>query len=126
MSESDDQREDRNLAQQYADEYGGSDLDLSLLDEDAEEEGLTPDIPEAPDATDVDPDIANLFWRLVLVFNVAIAALAIGPMLVYFRGSWELGLQVTALGAVTFAYGALRYHYFRKSRDEGEAQEQNG
>ncbi|MCU4800213.1 hypothetical protein OB920_07510 [Halobacteria archaeon HArc-gm2] len=124
MSQPDDERDDRNLAQQYADEYGGPDHDASLLSEPADEDLPGPDPPSPTGAGEVDPEIRNLFWRLVLVFNVAIAALALGPMLIYFRGALELGLQVTAGGALTFAYGVFRYRRFRATDDE--APERNG
>lgn len=126
MSESDDGTDDRNLAQRYADEYGGSDEGLSLLPDDADDDVSGVSVPEPPDAADADPEIANLFWRLVLVSNVSVAALALGPMLIYFRGWWDLGVQVTALGVLAFAYGAFRYYRFRATQDDGERAEQNG
>ena len=120
MSESDDGGTDRNLAREYADRYGGSDDASSWFSEESGEESLALDPPSPADAAEADPEITELFWRLVLVFNVAIAALALGPMLIYFRGSWELGLQVTLLGALTFGYGTFRYHRFRADQDDGE------
>lgn len=124
MSETDDEGDDRNLARQYADRYGGPDHDASLLSEPADEDRPGPDPPSPTGSGEVDPEIRNLFWRLVLVFNVAIATLALGPMLIYFRGALELGLQVTLAGALTFTYGVFRYRRFRATRDE--APEPNG
>jgi hypothetical protein len=124
VSESDDTGEERNLARQYADEYGGSDLDVSLLSAESDEERAGPAVPSAPDADDADREVAGLFWALVLVFNVAVAALAIGPMMIAFQGWWDLGLQVTLVGLLAFAYGVFRYNRFREQR--AEDREHNG
>lgn len=127
MSESDEGADERNLAREYADRYGGPDHDFSLPTEEspADRPGPAPPSPPSPPSgAEADPEITGLFWRLVLVFNVAIAALALGPMLVYFRGAWDQGLQITFLGAVTFAYGVVRYYRFRATQDDGG--EQNG
>ncbi|WP_123537414.1 DUF7322 domain-containing protein [Halosimplex salinum] len=72
-----------------------------------------PSVPEPQDPTDVDPEISRTFWRLVVVFDVAILAMALGPMFVYFRGDWDTGGPMFALGVVTFAYGVLQYRRFR-------------
>lgn len=83
---------------------------------DAESFGL--DVP-TPDGEAADnPEIVQLFWKLVLVFNVAILALAVGPMLVVFEDRWNLGVQVFAAGVLAFAYGTARYYRFRAAGDE--------
>ena len=71
---------------------------------------------------DVDPEISRTFWRLVVVFDVALFAMAVGPMFIYFRGDWATGGPLIALGAVSFVYGVLVYRRFRRGRDaEAEA-----
>ncbi len=69
------------------------------------------EIPEAPDLTqnDVPDDLARSFWKLVMVFNLALFALSLGPMLIIFRGQWTNGLSVFALGLGAFVYGYARY-----------------
>lgn len=124
MSESNDEGDDRNLAQQYADRYGGSDHDFSLLSEDAEAEYPGPGAPSVPSPDDADREVAGLFWVLVLVFNLAVGALAIGPMMIVFQGWWDMGLQVTLVGVLAFAYGTIRYYRFRRDRLADE--ERNG
>ncbi|MEF8852540.1 MAG: hypothetical protein V5A28_08995 [Haloarculaceae archaeon] len=74
------------------------------------------DVPSPDDATggaDVDVDTAKGFWRLVLVFDVALLALALGPMFVYFRGDLRRGGMLFAFGALAFLYGVARYREFR-------------
>jgi len=56
----------------------------------------------------------------VLVFNVAVAALAIGLMMIAFQGWWDRGLQVTLVGVLAMAYGLFRYYRFREERDGDE------
>jgi hypothetical protein len=72
------------------------------------------DLPRVPtpsvDEADVDPEILETFWRSVVLANVALFGLALGPMLVYFRGQWLWGAAAVALGAVT---GVRVYHHYR-------------
>ena len=85
---------------------------------------LGPEVPEAPSPPDGtgDSDVAALFWKLVVVFNVALLALSVGPMLAYFEGQVEFGLQVFLVGVISFAYGTFRYVQFRQGRDgDGES-----
>jgi len=84
---------------------------------------LGPDVPEAPSPPDggADSEVAALFWKLVVVFNVALLALSVGPMLAYFEGRVDLGLRIFAVGAVAFGYGLVRYYQFARDRDSGDA-----
>lgn len=66
--------------------------------------------------SDVDPEVSRTFWRLVVVFDVALLALAVGPMFIYFRGDWQTGGRLLLLGGVAFAYGVYRYRRFRRGR----------
>ena len=76
---------------------------------------LGPDVPEAPIPPDGtgDREVAALFWKLVVVFNVALLALSVGPMLAYFEGQVELGIQIFLIGLIAFGYGTVRYVQFR-------------
>lgn len=86
-------------------------------------EDLGPSIPTPPEPGDADSEVVGLFWKLVLVFNVAVFGITVGPMFGYFLGDWELGLQVFLVGALAFAYGTFRYYRFRKDRDRGDDSE---
>jgi hypothetical protein len=66
---------------------------------------------------DVDPELRRTFWRLVVVFDVALLALSLGPMFVYFRGDWATGGPLLALGAAAFAYGVVVYRRYRDDDD---------
>ncbi|WP_262175720.1 DUF7322 domain-containing protein [Haloarcula laminariae] len=81
---------------------------------------LGPDVPESP-AGSGNSEVTSLFWKLVVVFNVALLALALGPMFAYFRGNVDFGLQLTAAGAILFAYGYFRYRQFVRERDDDES-----
>ena len=77
---------------------------------------LGPDIPEVdvpqppdPEGTDVPDDLARSFWKLVAIFNLALFAVSVGPMLIVFRGEWENGTAVFLLGVAAFTYGYARY-----------------
>jgi hypothetical protein len=79
-------------------------------------EDLAPE-PPSIEGGDLDPEANRMFWGLVLVFNVALLALAAGPMMIAFQGWWDAGIQVTAVGVLAFAYGSIRYYTFRRDRD---------
>ncbi|WP_299332007.1 DUF7322 domain-containing protein [Haloplanus sp.] len=81
------------------------------------------DLPRVPtpdtDETDVDPEVLETFWRSVLLANVAVLGVALGPMLVYFRGQWRFGLAAVAVGAIA---GLRVYQHYRAftSRHAGD------
>ena len=80
---------------------------------------LGPDIPSTSDSgTPENPEAVELFARLVIVFNAAVLALAVGPMFIFLQGRVELGLQIFLLGVLIFAYGTYRYYQFRANKDE--------
>jgi hypothetical protein len=81
-----------------------------------------PEAPEPPDPEEADPTLRRQFWRLVAVFNVALLALAVGAMVVVFRGRWTPGVQLVAAGLVVFVYGYYRYRQAKASlADDGDA-----
>jgi hypothetical protein len=66
---------------------------------------------------DVDPVVFRTFWGAVLSINVAMAAISIGLLVIYFRGDWDLGGLALAVGAVA-AVAAVRFHrIFRADRE---------
>ena len=79
-------------------------------------------IPEvSTPASEVPKEVARPFWTIVLVLNVAIFFVSLGPMLLYFRGDVEIGLSLIAAGLVLFAMAYRRYRRFQQtlsSRDE--------
>jgi hypothetical protein len=83
--------------------------------------GATAEASGEPDFSDLDADdeTARLFWYLVVVFNVALMGLAIGPMLILFLDEWLLGGQITAAGAILAAYGYYRYRRHDPGSDDG-------
>ncbi|MFC6975570.1 hypothetical protein ACFQL1_14390 [Halomicroarcula sp. GCM10025709] len=56
------------------------------------------------------------------MFNVALLGLSVGPMLVYFEGQVERGVQVFLVGAIAFAYGYFRYHRFVNAREDEDGE----
>ncbi|WP_254273720.1 DUF7322 domain-containing protein [Haloarcula marina] len=91
-------------------------------------ESLGPPVPKAPNPPDggASSEAAGLFWKLVLVFNVALLALSVGPMLAYFRGQVDLGIRVFLVGVVAFAYGTARYVKFERERKADEDDTESG
>ena len=92
---------------------------------------LGPDVPEAPEPPEgaANSELTSLFWKPVVVFNIALLALSVGPMLAYFEGRVDLGIRITLVGAIAFAYGVFRYRRFVNERDsvtDEEAGESDG
>lgn len=53
--------------------------------------------------TDIDPDLAARWWGSVVLANVALGGVAVGAMVVFFRGQWELGGLFVLVGVVAAA-----------------------
>lgn len=66
-----------------------------------------------PDDADVSAELYRTFWGLVIVFNVALLATALGALLITFRGDRLLGGGLLALGLVSLGYGVWRYRRYR-------------
>ncbi|MFC6732133.1 hypothetical protein ACFQH3_10085 [Haladaptatus sp. GCM10025707] len=81
------------------------------------EKDIGPKIPQVQmpktDMSDVPDDVFRTFWSLVLTFNIALFALSLGAMLMYFRGQFQTGGAVFALGVVSLVYGVAKYRAFQ-------------
>jgi len=94
--------------------------------------------PETPDVEptleesvesmgEVDDDLFRAFWGAAVFLNVAVAALAVGLMLVYFRGDWGRGGPAIVVGAIAALFTARFYVGYRRDRSEqGDQSEQGG
>ena len=93
---------------------------------------LGPDVPEIDiPSVDVETDttfsataevpdeLFRAFWSAAIFLNVAIAALSIGVMLVYFRGDYRTGGAAVGIGLLAAAFTA-RYYLSFKHRDRGD------
>ncbi|CCQ32693.1 hypothetical protein HLRTI_000019 [Halorhabdus tiamatea SARL4B] len=93
-----------------------------IFEEDAgENDDLIPavDIPEPdPSEGNLDSDAVKLFVRLVVVFNVALFGVAVGPMFLYFEGDVWTGGALLVVGVLAGSYGLLRYWQFARDREE--------
>ena len=101
---------------------GGDEADETDLE--ARAADLGPDPPRAPtpdtDPADVDPEIKGLFWRSVLMANVALFCLAFGPMLIVFRGAWVVGAASVVVGVVAGLRVYHLYLIFERRHGDGE------
>lgn len=66
----------------------------------------------------VSGEVSRLFWASVVLVNVAVFALSLGPMLIVFRGQWFLGLGLIGGGAVALTRTYRLYQQFKRERDE--------
>lgn len=80
---------------------------------------LGPGAPETPTLsknTETDDETVQAFWGAVILANVGLFAVSIGPMLAYFEGRTTLGAALFVVGAV--ALGRTYYIYRTQSTSE--------
>ncbi|MFC6988160.1 hypothetical protein ACFQJD_04505 [Haloplanus sp. GCM10025708] len=81
-------------------------------------------VPRTPEPTtdeaDADAELREAFWFSVVLANVAVAGLALGLMLVYFRGMWIAGGVAVAVGAFALFRVAQHVRAFRERRADGQ------
>ena len=98
--------------------------------EEFDPDSLGPDVPEAPDVEpdleesfddveDVDDELMTAFWGAAFFLNVAIAALSIGLLLLYFRGDVRNGGGAVVIGVVAAVFAARYYLGYTRGDDGG-------
>jgi len=85
-----------------------------------------PEAPSPPSESEAPTEVAAAFWKSVLVVNYALAAVALGPMLAYFRGRTLLGAGVFLSGLFAVGYAYLIYRTFRRTRTDGTEDDPKG
>ncbi|WP_290819477.1 CAAX protease family protein [Halovivax sp.] len=77
-----------------------------------------PTIPTVSTSEEDAPrEVARTFWTVVIVVNVAVLFVSLGPMLIYFWGDWRSGLTLVAGGVVLFGLAYRRYRSFMRRDD---------
>jgi len=97
---------------------------------DVDDEGLVPgvDPPEAPAVGDdleenlgeADDEVVRTFAISVLLTNVAVLAVSLGLMLIYFRGQWRLGGGLVVVGVLAQLRMYMHYREWKRSGDEAD------
>lgn len=90
-------------------------------------DGLT--IPQvSTDEADVDAEIAQTFWIVVLIVNGAVLFVSVGPMLWFFWGWTRKGVALILGGLLLFGLAYRRYRRFMRntSADHGSSKTDNG
>ncbi|MFO7925481.1 MAG: DUF7322 domain-containing protein [Halobacteriota archaeon] len=85
-------------------------------------ENIGPEIPDTEPTLDeslkategVSEELFRAFWAAVLLLNVALAALSIGAMLIYFRSDYRTGGPVLLIGIVA-GIATFRYYWGAKT-----------
>ncbi|GAA0309043.1 DUF7322 domain-containing protein [Halarchaeum salinum] len=91
-------------------------------------DSLKPASPTADDDTadeeesdvDLSDPLQRQFVYLVVVFNLAVLAAALGLMFLYFRGRLVLGGGLAIVGIAGLAYGFATYRRVQRAIDAGE------
>ncbi|MWG36440.1 DUF7322 domain-containing protein [Halomarina oriensis] len=81
------------------------------------------DVPEAPGTpefseSDVDDDLFRAFWGAVVMLNVALLGLSLGPMFLYFWGDLRLGGGTTLIGLVSAVFAYRFYAGYQRDRQD--------
>lgn len=100
---------------------------------DVDDEGLVPGLepPEAPAVGDdleenieeADEEVVRTFAISVLLTNVAVLAVSLGLMLIYFRGRWRLGGGLVVVGVLAQLRMYMHYREWKRSDDDGDGTE---
>lgn len=86
-----------------------------------EQETPSPDIPSPADNYEnADPELRAGFWKLVLLFKLAIIGLTVGSLIAWFEADYVLGGQLLFGGGTLFLYAAYQAHDFKRRLDAGE------
>ena len=94
------------------DRWGNPEEKLSI-----EPEPPSVSVPQTDDAN-ADPELLRTFWASVVLANVALAGVTVGPMLIYFRGQWKLGGLLVVIGLFCFARTYSIYAEFRDREND--------
>ena len=91
------------------------------------EDSLEGDLLESHDeavAADVDGETATAFWAAVVYVNVGLLLVALGPMLVVFRGRTQVGLLLVGLGgfAIYRAYNVYLGYAAEDATDDDDGE----
>lgn len=78
--------------------------------------------PEVPEES-LSGDVPRVFWASVILVNVALFALSLGPMLIVFRGQWTFGLPLIAVGALALVRTYQLYRKFKAERADESGEE---
>jgi hypothetical protein len=114
-------------------------FDPDSLGPDPPDATLSTDATSGGSAADVPDGLVRAFWASVLFLNVALGALSIGAMLIYFRSDYATGVPALVIGLAA-AIAAARYYrdgtsgqYIEGERDgdsadatDGDAAESSG
>lgn len=68
---------------------------------------------------DVDVDLRNAFWMLVIVFNISLFTVSLGFMLLYFRGDLTWGGLSLSIGVFLGIVGLVRYSRVKRQLEAG-------
>ncbi|WP_154658617.1 DUF7322 domain-containing protein [Halopiger djelfimassiliensis] len=77
-----------------------------------------PDLGVSTDEVDVPPDLARIFWALVLVINAAVLSVSLGVLFAIFDGITTRSIALIAGGVVLFGFAVYRYRAFRADTDD--------
>ena len=98
----------------------------------AEEQDLGPDAPEPSipsvdtDASAADPALRAMFWKLVLLYKVALLGVTLGVLLVAFDTRAGAGIRLLAGAVLLLGYTLYRTYRNKQRLDAGEFHDTDG
>lgn len=84
---------------------------------------LGPDVPEASalgEDSESGGETVQAFWGAVLLANVGLFAVSVGPMFAYFQGRTALGAAMVGVGVVALG---RTYYIYRTQAGDAETEE---
>jgi hypothetical protein len=84
-------------------------------------------VPEAPkpsiDESEIDPELSSFWWRTVVLANIALGGVTIGPMVVFFEGMWLVGTVVFVVGVLAFVRVYQHVKWFENRNEDEETED---
>jgi hypothetical protein len=112
---------DRFDVERVADDPVGAFFD----DEPTEESADTAPTTVGADV-DIDPDLSQMFWKLVLLYNFSVIGTTLGVLLLVFDKGPNVGPELLASGLVLLGYSVFRTRRAKARIDAGEFHDDPG
>ena len=80
--------------------------------EDTEVPSVDPPDLSSVDFGDVDSELMDVFWKLVIGLKVAIVALSLGTLFLIFQQNVLIGGPLVAIGSIASGYCLVKYRHY--------------
>lgn len=98
----------------------------AFFDDDPTEESADIAPPTVGTDVDIDPDLSQMFWKLVLLYNFSVIGTTLGVLLLVFDKGPNVGPELLAGGLVLLGYSVFLTRRAKARIDAGEFHDDSG